>query len=103
MLARLKNANSPFPAAYNLVKTLGNRQMVRRLSEILNLLLTDPQFRAFHDHETDVLPEFYHRQYEDLLGSYAPLMSREERMPLLVKPAMKAPVLIPQVVTVDNR
>ncbi len=83
LLKRLKNAPSPFPAGYNLVKTLGNRQMIGRLREILNLLNTDPQFRAFHEHETDVLPEFYHRQYEHLLGPYAALMSREERKPVL--------------------
>jgi len=59
--------------------------MIGRLRQILNLLKTDPQFRAFHEHETDVLPEFYHRQYEHLLGPYATLMSREERKPILVR------------------
>ena len=31
LLKRLKSAPSPFPAGYNLVKTLGNRQMIGRL------------------------------------------------------------------------
>ncbi len=89
LLQRLKSSPSPFPAGYNLVKTLGNRQMIGRLSEILNLLKSDAQFRAFHAHETDVLPEFYHRQYEELLGPYASLMAREERKPVLVSQKKK--------------
>ena len=85
MLAkRLKSSPAPLPAGYSLVKTLGNRQMIGRLRDILNLLNNDKQFRAFHEHETDVLPEFYHYQYERLLGPYASLMSREERKPILV-------------------
>jgi radical SAM superfamily enzyme YgiQ (UPF0313 family) len=89
LLQRLKSSPSPFPAGYNSVKTLGNRQMVRRLRDILALLRTDSQFRAFHEHETDVLPEFYHHKYENLLGAYAGLMSREERKPVLAKQKIK--------------
>ena len=84
LLRRLKTTRSPFPAEYNLLKTLADRQMIGRLRNILNLLNTNKQFRAFHEHETDVLPEFYHYQYEHLLGPYATLMSREERKPILV-------------------
>jgi hypothetical protein len=84
MLRRFKGTRNAFPTGYNLIKTLGNHQMIKRLTEILNLLKTDSQFRAFHDHETDVLPEFYHHQYERLLGDYASLISREERTPVLV-------------------
>ncbi|MFC1873433.1 B12-binding domain-containing radical SAM protein, partial [Chloroflexota bacterium] len=46
---RLKETPAPFTAAYNLVRTLGDRQMVGRLRNILNLLNTDKQFRAFHE------------------------------------------------------
>ena len=84
LLKRLKEAPAPVSSGYNLVKTLSNRQMIGRLRDILHLLNTDKQFRAFHEHETDVLPEFYHRQYERLLGPYATLMSRKERKPILV-------------------
>jgi len=84
LLKRLRKAPAPVSSGYNLVKTLSNRQMIGRLRNILNLLNTDKQFRAFHEHETDVLPEFYHRQYERLLGPYATLMSRKERKPILV-------------------
>jgi hypothetical protein len=81
---RIRSSPTPFPIGYHLVKTLGNRQMIRRLQEILNLINTDPQFKAFHEHKTEVLPEFYHRKYENLLGKFAPLISREERKPVLV-------------------
>jgi hypothetical protein len=86
LLRRLRSSPTPFSAGYNLIKTLGNQQMIRRLGEILKLLNTDPHFRAFHEHETDVLPEFYHRQYEHLLGPYASLISHEERKPILTGP-----------------
>jgi hypothetical protein len=92
LIKRLKSAHSPFPAGYNVVKTLGNRQMIRRLGEILNLLKTDTQFRAFHEHQTEILPEYYHRQYEQLLGQYTPLMPREERKPVLTRPEKKSGV-----------
>ena len=84
LFKKLKKVPAPFASGYNIVKTLGNRQMVGRLRHILNLLNTGKQFRTFHEHETDVLPEFYHRQYERLLGPYATLMSHKERKPILV-------------------
>jgi len=84
LLKKLKKAPAPFSSGYNIVKTLSNRQIIGRLRDILNLLNTNKQFRAFHEHETDVLPDFYHRQYERSLGPYATLMSRKERKPILV-------------------
>jgi radical SAM superfamily enzyme YgiQ (UPF0313 family) len=104
MLAkRLKYASSPFPAGYNFVKTLGNRQMIGRFSEILKLLKTNRQFRAFHEHETEVLPEFYHRRYESLLGSYAALMPRDERKPVLVRHEKRAVIPLPRTAKVVIR
>jgi radical SAM superfamily enzyme YgiQ (UPF0313 family) len=84
LVKRLKTSHAPLQAGYSIIKTLGNRQMIGRFRDILNLLNTDAQFRAFHEHETDVLPEFYQRQYECLLGRYASLISPEEREPILV-------------------
>ena len=102
LLKRLKNAPALFPAGYNLIKTLGNRQMRGRLRNILNLLRTDKQFRAFHEHETDVLPEFYHYQYERLLGPYAALMSHEERKPILVRQRKNDVIPRPKVAGIIN-
>jgi radical SAM superfamily enzyme YgiQ (UPF0313 family) len=93
MAARLDHAISPFSAVYSSVKALGNRQMVSRLSVLLRLLRTDRQFRMFHEHETDVLPEYYHREYERMLGRYSELMSREDRRPVLVSHETKKGVL----------
>ncbi len=84
LVKRLRNSHAPLQAGYSIIKTLGNRQMISRFREILHLLNADKQFRAFHDHETNVLPEFYHQQYERLLGPYASLMSQEDRKPILV-------------------
>ena len=84
LVKKLKNYPALLPAGYSLIKILGNRQMIGRFRNILNLLNTNNQFRAFHEHETDVLPEFYHRLYERSLGPYAALISRKERKPILV-------------------
>ena len=84
LVKRLKNYPAPLPAEYNLVRTLADRQMIGRFRNILNLLNTNRQFRAFHEHETNILPEFYHYQYDLLLGPYASLISHEEREPIFV-------------------
>jgi hypothetical protein len=89
----------PMRLGYNLFKTLGNRQMIRRFRDILNLLANDRQFRAFHERQTDVLPEFYHQQYELVLGPYASLMSREDRKPVLVSSGKYGIVALPEQVT----
>jgi len=68
LLKRLNSSKIPMQSGFNVFKTLGNRQMVGRFREILKLLVTDKQFRAFHEHETDVLPEYYHHQYENFLA-----------------------------------
>jgi hypothetical protein len=103
LLKRLKNAPAPFPSANNLLKTLGNRQMIGRFRDILKLLATNKQFRAFHEHETDVLPEFYQHQYELLLGPYATLMSREERKPILASIEKNGVIPSPKIVTIIDR
>ena len=89
LLARIKDSTSTFAAGYNTIKAPGNRQMTARLRQLLGLLKTDRQFREFHEHKTDALPEFYHYQYERLLGRYAELMSREDRRPVPAAPGKK--------------
>jgi hypothetical protein len=65
------------------VRTLGMRHRIRELESVLNMLTSDPQFLKFHEGTAQVLPEFYHRQYERLLGPYTQLISRAERTPEL--------------------
>lgn len=67
-----------------LLKTFGWRQMVGEFRRILGLMKTDRNFRAFHEGESQILPEFYHYQFERLLGPYATLLSREDRQPMLL-------------------
>ena len=69
---------------YYAVETLRARGVIGGFRGILNMLTKDSQFRAFHEGESAVLPEFYHREYERLLGPYAPLLSRNDRTPQLV-------------------
>ena len=68
---------------YHPIRNISLRLMIHTMRQILNLLKEDHHFRAFHEGETDVLPEYYHRRYDTLLGPYKDLVSREERIPLL--------------------
>jgi hypothetical protein len=47
------------------------------------MMETDSAFRAFHEGESAVLPEFYHQEFERVLGPYASLLSRADRTPEL--------------------
>jgi radical SAM superfamily enzyme YgiQ (UPF0313 family) len=60
--------------------TLGEFRRIR------DLLATDRQFRAFHERESDMLPAFYSDRYDRLLGKYAPLLSTDDRRPVLPPP-----------------
>ncbi len=68
---------------YSPVRAISLRLMIRTMKKILHLLKTNRHFLAFHEGESNVLPEFYHQEYERLLGPYASLMSRDERLPVL--------------------
>ena len=63
------------------VRTMRAKESMGQFRRILGMLTSDAQFRDFHEGRSSVLPEFYHREYERLLGRYAPLLSREERIP----------------------
>ncbi len=65
------------------VRTLYARSVLKTYRQILHQLKTDPSFHAYHTGESTELPEFYHREYDRLLGRLAPLMSREDRTPVL--------------------
>lgn len=64
-------------------RTAGTRASLRKYRQILHMLRSDSRFRAFHEGRTAVLPEFYHHQYERMLGPYAGLVSRADRAPEL--------------------
>lgn len=69
--------------AYHPIRNLSLRLMLRTMGRILSLLKTDRGFRAFHEGESEILPEYYHQRYEALLGPYKGLISREERCPVM--------------------
>ncbi len=50
------------------------------------MLRSDLQFRAFHQGRSEVLPSFYHKEYERMLGPYAELLSWADRTPNLALP-----------------
>ena len=77
---------------FYMVRNLRVKEAIGGFRQILQMLTTDSQFRAFHEGRTTELPEFYHREYERLLGPFAPLLSRAERTPDLVPMSTAADV-----------
>jgi hypothetical protein len=63
------------------------RRRLRAFRRIHELLRSDRQFRRFHEGGATDLPEFYQREYDRLLGPFAPLMSRRDRVPVLERGA----------------
>ena len=87
---RLMTRASPGILALHVLRTLGMRQDLSTFRRLREMLATDRHFRAFHDGRSDVLPEFYHQEYERKLGRYSSLLSRADRMPELDPPARPA-------------
>jgi hypothetical protein len=79
----VRDTENPVFKGYHPIRNLSLRLMTRTMGQILALLKTDRAFRAFHEGESPVLPEYYHRKYEALLGPYKGLISREERYPVM--------------------
>jgi radical SAM superfamily enzyme YgiQ (UPF0313 family) len=80
---RLATARAPFIRVIHRVRTWVKRERLSAFRRLLAALGEDTQLRAFHEGEARALPEFYHREYERMLGPYAALLSRAERMPEL--------------------
>lgn len=97
LFRRLRTTRRLLPRLVHAVRTGARRQEMRAFRRILAMLVEDRQFRAFHDGETKVLPEFYHREYERLLGRYATLVPRADRSPVLERsrPAPRAAAAAP--------
>ena len=62
-----------------MVRTLRVKEAIGQFRQILRMLIRDPQFLALHEGRSTQLPEFYHCEYERLLGTYATLLSRVDR------------------------
>ncbi|MBU1342505.1 MAG: radical SAM protein [Proteobacteria bacterium] len=86
--AALKTTKNWIFKGYHPIRNISLRLMIRTMRQVLNLLKTDHHFRAFHQGDTIALPDYYHHQYEALLGPYKDLVSREDRIPLLETTAL---------------
>jgi hypothetical protein len=93
--SRLASTSSRGIRLVHRTRTFSHRAELRKFREILGLLRTDASFRAFHEGRTSALPEFYHRRYERMLGRYAPLLSRKDRLPDTEYTALRTPSLGP--------
>lgn len=87
MLARRVAIKSTFNLSLlHALRTFSMRQDLATFRLLHGMLQTDPGFRAFHEGRPGVLPEFYHRRFEEKLGRYASLVSRADRIPEMEKP-----------------
>jgi radical SAM superfamily enzyme YgiQ (UPF0313 family) len=83
---RLASTTSQFVRLAHVIRTGVKRQRMHAFRRLAALLDSDAQFRAFHEGRVTALPEFYHCEYERMLGPYAELVSRNERVPDLDAP-----------------
>jgi hypothetical protein len=88
---RLAATTSHFVRLAHVVRTAVKRQRMHAFRRLHTLLDSDGRFRAFHEGRVKELPEFYHREYERMLGPYAQLLSRAERLPDLDAPEHPLP------------
>jgi hypothetical protein len=93
---RIRSASHPVVKLVHWARTIATRATLRGYRQILDMLRSDRGFLAFHEKRSKDLPEFYHYQYERMLGRYATLVSRADRIPVLerstkVTPGLPAP------------
>lgn len=79
---RLTTRSRPAIRFIHSLRTFAARTELAALRRIRGMLITDRQFRAFHEGETTTLPSFYRQELRDRLGPYADLLSLEEITPI---------------------
>ena len=82
---RLRRTPSQSLRLYYFVRNLRAKEAIGAFRNVQRRLATDPRFLAFHEGRSETLPEFYHQEFERLLGPYAELLSRAERIPELAQ------------------
>ena len=85
---RLGAGQRPVIRFIHSLRTYAARQELRDLRRVRTMLANDTQFRAFHEGDTETLPEFYQWALRRRLGPYAQLLGRAERRPVFGPPAM---------------
>lgn len=83
ILRRLFARSAPALKIIYTVRALHLRQELAELRRVRDRLRQDPALLAFHEGESKYLPEFYQHRFDNRLGHYAALISREERIPVL--------------------
>jgi radical SAM superfamily enzyme YgiQ (UPF0313 family) len=78
---RLASARSRLIRFVHRVRTAGLRSQVASLRRLHAMLRDDAGMRAFHEGRAAPLPERYHALYERMLGPFAGLLSRADRIP----------------------
>jgi hypothetical protein len=73
----------------HVLRTFAMRQELAEMRRIRTMLASDGRFRAFHDGRSRELPEYYHWRFEQRLGRYAQLVSRQERVPVSFDPGKR--------------
>ena len=81
LMRRLAASREPYVRLIHLMRTRIKRGRLSAFRRLRERLVADAGFRAFHEGHSTELPGFYHREYERMLGPWAPLMSREDRTP----------------------
>ena len=72
-------------------RTARMRASLGAYRRIHRMLLTDSRFRLFHEGHGEALPDFYHHEYERMLGPYAGMLSRADRVPARAGPPRRRP------------
>ena len=80
---RIKSTSNWRIQFFHYLRTWGEKENKKRYGELLTMLRSDSQFRAFHEGKSQKLPEFYRNRFDELLGSYGELLSEAERTPCL--------------------
>ena len=80
---RLKSTPEPKIKFIHWLRTTSASQNPPKYQQILNHLQTNPHFLAFHQGQSKKLPQFYHQEYERMLGRYIKLLSPADRYPEL--------------------
>ncbi len=86
LVRRLRTGQHPAIRFIHSLRTYAARQELGDLRRVRTMLANNSQFRAFHEGDTETLPEFYHGELRRRLGPYARLLGRAERRPVFAPP-----------------
>lgn len=86
LLRRLAAGGTVAARTHLALRTLGMRNDLTGLREVLARLRADREFLAFHEGRRQGLPAYYRRQFREKLGPYSELISDEEMTPVVDPP-----------------